>query len=723
MIIKISQGKGFRGVLDYLLSKDRGEIIASCMTGRDVRELATEFGVSRQMRRDIEKPVFHASLSLPPNERLDDETWERVVNEYLAKMGFDAKEHQWVVIKHNDTDHDHVHLVVSRISLSGKVWKDSMSILRSHDAARAIEREFGLTVVNSESKEELGKPKLKRSEVEKALREQEPPVKLIVSEAVKEAVADKPDIATFINRLNEQGIIAIPNVANTGRMNGFSFVVEGRTDRDGEPIVLKGSDVGAKWSKLKELVAYELERDGEFLKAVRAEANRRLNEIRAQAGSKDAGGDVAGHIVGDEGDGRYDTAGDGEQQKSVDGVSGDSTEVVLVVKDGDGRSGEGVEETAGSDEDMEIQALLDIADDSDQLRNWLDTAVVVSEDAIYAKADTGDVKTDDQVAIKAHIYAKRKRWEEQSRALGAQRYRITCVSRVEGKGTWVVGKKGDTEVFYTPEEVKDMIEMLSAKNAQGYDIYVTPVDPSKHYFLLDDLKKEQVDKVIKAGFEPALVLESSKDNFQVLLVCDRVVKDFSDTEREDASAKRVLDELKRMFGADKNVNLNQPFRMAGFNNRKQTRNNFIVKIHYWSQQMSAKIREMVDEVKKTVQVVRQKQYEKATETRRPSKTEPSKAAFDDFKKLWRKYRDLAYVKVKRGDWEKIDLSIIDFRAACDMLRKGYDAEEVSLCLYYSPKLEQRHANVDDYVKRTVKRAILETVGDIAILETVDDIGR
>jgi len=50
---------------------------------------------------------------------------------------------------------------------------------------------------------------------------------------------------------------------------------------------------------------------------------------------------------------------------------------------------------------------------------------------------------------------------------------ITCVSRVEGKGTWVVGKKGDTEEFYTAEQVGDMIEMLSAKNAQGYDIYVT----------------------------------------------------------------------------------------------------------------------------------------------------------------------------------------------------------------------------------------------------------
>lgn len=710
MIIKVSQGKGFRGVLSYLLRREKAEIIAGNMSGANVRDLSSEFGVSRQMRRDIEKPVFHASLSLPPGERLDDETWARVAGSYLKKMDF-SDEHQFVLIRHKDTDHDHVHLVVSRIGLSGKVWKDSMSILRSHDAARAIEREFGLTVVNSESKEELGKPKLKRSEVEKALRENEPPVKLIVSEAVKEAVKDKPDIKTFIDRLNEQGIIAIPNIASTGRMNGFSFVVEGRTDRDGEPIALKGSDVGAKWSKLKELVDYEVGRDGEFLKAVKEESARRLNEIRAQAGSKDAGGDVAGHIVGDEGDGRHDTAGDGEQQKRVDGVSGDSAGVVSVVEDGNGRSGEGIEETAGSDEDMEIQALLDIADDSDQLRNWLDTAVVVSADSMDAVSDNKGAGDDAQVKVKAHNFARQKRWEEQSRALGAQRYRITCVPRIEGRGTWVVGKKGDSEVFYTPEEVKDMIEMLSAKNAQGYDIYVTPVDPSKHYFLLDDLKKDQVDEILNSNLGPSLVMESSKDNYQVLFVCERR-KEGANDDREDEAAKQVLDTLKKRYGADQNVSLTQPFRMAGFNNKKQSRNNFIVKIHYWSQQMSAKIREMVDEVKKTVQVVRQKQYEKATETRRPSKTEPSRTAFDDFKKLWRKYRDLAYVKVKSGDWEKIDLSIIDFRAACDMLRKGYDAEEVSLCLYYSPKLEQRHADVDDYVKRTVKRAILETVDDI-----------
>jgi len=701
MIIKVSQGKGFRGVLDYLLSREKAKIIAGNMAGTNVRELSTEFGVSRQLRRDIAKPVFHASLSLPLSDQVDDETWFFIAGSYLRKMGF-TDGHQFVLIRHKDTDHDHAHLVVSRVSLTGEVWKDGRSFRRSHSAARAIEKEFGLTVVNSE-RSEFGKPKLKRSEVEKALRENEPPVKLIVSEAVKESVKDKPDIRTFIDRLDKQGIIAVPNVASTGRMNGFSFAVEGRTDKDGEPIMLKGSDVGARWSKLKELVDYEMGRDGEFLKAVKEKSARRLDEIRAQARSKDAGGDVAGHIVGDEGYGRHGTAGDRKQQGRIEGVSVDGAGVVPVIEDGDRRSEEGGKGIAGSDEDMEIQAILDIADDSDQLRNWIDTAAVVSADWLDAVAGNESVGDDAQVKVKAHIFARQKRWEEQSKALGAQRYRITCVPRIEGKGTWVVGKKGDTEVFYTPEQVKDMIEILSAKNAQGYDIYVTPVDPSKHYFLLDDLKKEQVDKVVKLGFEPALVLESSKDNFQVLIVCDRVVKDPNDAEREDTAAKRVLDMLKRKFEADKNVNLNQPFRMAGFNNKKQTRNNFIVKIHSWSEKTDPRVRKAIDKLKPDVKV---RDHDVKPRDSSVQRREVSQDVLQEFKKLWRKQRDLAYTKVKSGDWEKIDLSIIDFRVACEMLRAGYNASVVKDCLFYSPKVEDRHANVADYVARTVEKAEL-----------------
>ena len=709
MISKISHGKGFRGVFDYLLSKQEARILNG-YEGMTARELSAEFRTARNLRPDIEKPVWHASLSLSPDEHLDDETWQRVVESYLAKMGIDTSEHQFVVIRHSDTDHEHVHVVVNRISMSGATWRPVFDIRQSHEVMRELEREFGLK--SGERKNDgFGEPKLKRGEVEKALREQEPPVKLVVSEAIKEAVADKPDIATFVNRLNERGIIAIPNVASTGRMNGFSFAVVGRVDGDGKPIVVKGSDVGAKWSKLKELVDYEVERDGEFLKAVKSDATRRLDEAGSKTKGADAGRDVADNFVGDEGNVGYGQAGDGDERTAFEGVSGNGSGVSESVETGDGRSGKVGEEVAGSDEDVEIQAFLDIADDDDVVRDWSRTAGVVAADVVDATAGDEGFGTDDRVKVKAHIYAKRKRWEEQSKALGAQRYRITCVSRVEGKGTWVVGKKGDTEEFYTAEQVMDMIEMLSAKNAQGYDIYVTPIDPSRHYFLLDDLKKEQVDNVVKAGFEPALVLESSKDNFQVLIVCDRVVEDPNDAELEDAAAKRVLDMLKRKFEADKNVNLNQPFRMAGFNNKKQARNNFIVKIHDWSEKTDPRVRKAIDELKPSMKVQDHDVKPRKQKDSSVQRHEVSQDILQEFKKLWREQRDLAYTKVKSGDWKKIDPSIIDFRVACEMLRAGYNASVVKDCLFYSPKVEDRHANVADYVARTVRKAELQ-VNDI-----------
>jgi len=705
MISKISHGKGFRGVFDYLLSKQEARILNG-YEGMTARELSAEFRTARNLRPDIEKPVWHASLSLSPDEHLDDETWQRVVESYLAKMGIDTSEHQFVVIRHSDTDHEHVHVVVNRISMSGATWRPVFDIRQSHEVMRELEREFGLK--SGERKNDgFGEPKLKRGEVEKALREQEPPVKLVVSEAIKEAVADKPDIATFVNRLNERGIIAIPNVASTGRMNGFSFAVVGRVDGDGKPIVVKGSDVGAKWSKLKELVDYEVERDGEFLKAVKSDATRRLDEAGSKTKGADAGRDVAGNFVGDEGNVGYGQAGDGDERTAFEGVSGNGSGVSESVETGDGRSGKVGEEVAGSDEDVEIQAFLDIADDDDVVRDWSRTAGVVAADVVDATAGDEGFGTDDRVKVKAHIYAKRKRWEEQSRALGAQRYRITCVSRVEGKGTWVVGKKGDTEEFFTAEQVEDMIEMLSAKNAQGYDIYVTPIDSSRHYFLLDDLKKEQVDEIMKSDLKPSLVMESSKDNYQVLFVCERRMESVND-DKEDEAAKQVLNALKKRYGADQNVGLTQPFRMAGFNNKKQGRNNFIVKLHYWSEQISEKIRETIDKVKKAIVVDKQEKTVNVSRAHKPSdRTQPSKAAYEDFKKLWRRHRDFAYTKVKNGEWEKLDLSVVDFRAVKDMLKKGYDAEEVVLCLYHSPKLDERHADIDDYVERTVKKAEME----------------
>jgi len=77
------------------------------------------------------------------------------------------------------------------------------------------------------------------------------------------------------------------------------------------------------------------------------------------------------------------------------------------------------------------------------------------------------------------------------------------------------------------------------------------------------------------------------------------------TTKKTKQPSQVLNALKKRYGADQNVGLTQPFRMAGFNNKKQGRNNFIVKLHYWSEQNKREIRETIDKVKKTIVVDKQ----------------------------------------------------------------------------------------------------------------------
>jgi hypothetical protein len=62
---KIQRGSGFRGCADYLFDHDGGRVIGGNMDGLTARALATEFGIARRLRPDIEKPVWHNSLRLP----------------------------------------------------------------------------------------------------------------------------------------------------------------------------------------------------------------------------------------------------------------------------------------------------------------------------------------------------------------------------------------------------------------------------------------------------------------------------------------------------------------------------------------------------------------------------------------------------------------------------------------------------------------------------------
>jgi len=68
----------------------------------------------------------------------------------------------------------------------------------------------------------------------------------------------------------------------------------------------------------------------------------------------------------------------------------------------------------------------------------------------------------------------------------------------------------------TVEQICNRIKWLRRENARGAHIFVRPEWP--HAFsLIDDLGSDTIEEMDKTGFEPAVVVETSPNNFQVWL--------------------------------------------------------------------------------------------------------------------------------------------------------------------------------------------------------------
>jgi len=224
MIGKQVKGKSFRGVLNYLHDREHSRIIGGNMAGDTPRVMSAEFAVARRLNPQLEKAVYHSSLSLPKDEHLDDETWNAIASEYLAGMEFVGS--QYVVYRHSDRDHDHVHIVASRIRITdGTTVSDSWDYVRSEQLIRELEQEYELTpTVSSNQKLDRGKTSGEMKLIERtgteSVREK---LQQIIDRETEKAIA----MPKLIDRLKDRGVDAKVTVTRTGKIKGISYRLDG----------------------------------------------------------------------------------------------------------------------------------------------------------------------------------------------------------------------------------------------------------------------------------------------------------------------------------------------------------------------------------------------------------------------------------------------------------------------------------------------------------------
>jgi hypothetical protein len=269
---KIVHGTSFSGCIAYVLDRDskteKGFLLGGNITATDSLKIAREMHTVSKIRSDIDKPVWHQSLRLPAGETLTAEKWQIVADDYMVQMGF-SETHQRMYGLHNDREGQHLHIVANRIGLDGTVKNSSHESLKSTKIIAELEKTYGLTITTTPAEAKADrqkKPKIKLSkgEIEKATRTLTPPTKFQVSKLISGAISTNPPptVSQMIERLYAGGVVAIPNVAKTGKLSGFSFYIQ-----DGEkPLIFKGSQVGFGAGTLqKNGVSYDKDREFKFL--------------------------------------------------------------------------------------------------------------------------------------------------------------------------------------------------------------------------------------------------------------------------------------------------------------------------------------------------------------------------------------------------------------------------------------------------------------------------
>ena len=74
---------------------------------------------------------------------------------------------------------------------------------------------------------------------------------------------------------------------------------------------------------------------------------------------------------------------------------------------------------------------------------------------------------------------------------------------------FILDKKDGQSMAFTPDElVRKMPEILKLQK-RGENIYYTPLSEDKHHILIDDISPENVVRLQKDGYKPAVIIESS----------------------------------------------------------------------------------------------------------------------------------------------------------------------------------------------------------------------
>jgi hypothetical protein len=176
---------------------------------------------------------------------------------------------QYLIARHHDTKHEHIHIIASRIRMDGSVVSDSWDYRRSEVIVRQLEKEFNLEptpcsnervalIATEQGIETTVSDRRAPNQKQKHHHSGLPTVKQRLAALIDEACSDSPTVKQLIGRLQHQGVKVFPQFSTRGLFKeAIAFELDG--------LKVAGNKLGEAYSfpglQRKRGVRYDPERD------------------------------------------------------------------------------------------------------------------------------------------------------------------------------------------------------------------------------------------------------------------------------------------------------------------------------------------------------------------------------------------------------------------------------------------------------------------------------
>lgn len=218
MIAKIMKGSDFRGIVNYILNDEKGTQIidADGLFLENSETIAQGFIGQAQMNPKVTKVVGHIALNFSKKDapRLNNVVMAQIAREYMERM--DIKDTQYIIGRHFDKEHPHVHIAFNRIDNNGKTISDRNDRFRSERVCKELTNKYGLHFANG--KEQVKMDRLR--EPDKTRYE--------LYQILKTEVGRCRDWKTLLERLERQGVgVQFKYKGQTDEIQGIVFSMNG----------------------------------------------------------------------------------------------------------------------------------------------------------------------------------------------------------------------------------------------------------------------------------------------------------------------------------------------------------------------------------------------------------------------------------------------------------------------------------------------------------------